>query len=379
MFWHALYLGFKKRFSSPVRGLFGLLLTSIVLKTVQSLEGASINDKVPLMLWVGGLASHFGMETQPLPTYADVYLRSLPQVDVLKVFLDKVRDLDNWKLNLLPVSLNRVDVVAKSICPVSKYSWKAFLWLAVFVRRFCNNAILLLAVMHYLHLHVQLKPDEHVSEKMMLEEPFCKDYGHVIMSLLVTTDYETIWQAFQMGVTLMGGTEPSFGYLLCPWEVMPGPTGEKRLASFARGTVALATYLNTSKSLVEAFGGLHQIVSKTDGFVQYQVDRMIMEYCVSSSQSSLGFTERAFVAGPGMLKVALDMAFDEHFLEDEPARKRQKTCKGKSETRDDEIRRAITVCFFVSSLLVDEPAWHLVCRYYRLAGISIATLQKRHL
>ena len=105
MFWHALYLGFRKRFSSPVRGLFGLLLTSIVLKTVQSLEGASINDKVPLMLWVGGLASHFGMETQPLPTYADVYLRSLPQVDVLKVFLDKVRDLDNWKLNLLPVSL----------------------------------------------------------------------------------------------------------------------------------------------------------------------------------------------------------------------------------------------------------------------------------
>ena len=139
-----------------MRGLFGLLLTSIVLKTVQSLEGASINDKVPLMLWVGGLASHFGMETQPLPTYADVYLRSLPQVDVLKVFLDKVRDLDNWKLNLLPVSLNRVDVVAKSICPVSKYSWKAFLWLAVFVRRFCNNAILLLAV-SYTHLTLPTK------------------------------------------------------------------------------------------------------------------------------------------------------------------------------------------------------------------------------
>ena len=50
---------------------------------------------------------------------------------------------------------------------------------------------------------------------------------------------QTILHAFQMGVCLMGGTEPSFGYLLASWEVVPAPAKEKRLASFARGTVAL--------------------------------------------------------------------------------------------------------------------------------------------
>ena len=111
MFWHSLYVKFKKRFTSSVRGLFGLILTSFVLMTLQSFEGASINDKLPVILWADGLAAHFGMDTQPLPTYADVYLHSLPQVDELKAFLDKVRDLDNWKLILLPVALNTVDVV----------------------------------------------------------------------------------------------------------------------------------------------------------------------------------------------------------------------------------------------------------------------------
>ena len=219
------------------------------------------------------------------------------------------------------------------------------MWLAVFVRRFCNNAILLLAVVHYLHLHSQLQPGQCVTESMMLAEPFCGDYSHVFMSLLVAVDYETILQAFQMGVCLMGGTEPSFGYLLAPWEVVPGPTKEKRLASFARGTVALTAYLHQSKSLVEAYCGLHQVVTKSDGFVQYQVDLMLTEYSYWSGKSYLGLTERAFVAGPGMLKAALDMAFDEHFLEDGPERKKPKTCKSKSETTDDEIRRSITVCW----------------------------------
>ena len=42
MFWHGLYVKLKKRFSCSVRGLFGLLLVTIVLKTVQSCEGAGV-------------------------------------------------------------------------------------------------------------------------------------------------------------------------------------------------------------------------------------------------------------------------------------------------------------------------------------------------
>ena len=66
------------------------------------------------------------MDAQSLPTYADVYFHSLPEVDELKMFRDKVLDLDSWKLNLLPVSLNSVDVVVKFIFPLSKCSWKAY-------------------------------------------------------------------------------------------------------------------------------------------------------------------------------------------------------------------------------------------------------------
>ena len=74
----------------------------------------------------------------------------------------------------------------------------------MFVRRFCNHAILLLAVVHFLHLRSAAQP---VSEEMMLATSFCGDYGNVFTSLLANTDYETMLEAFQMGVSLLGGTE----------------------------------------------------------------------------------------------------------------------------------------------------------------------------
>ena len=88
-----------------------------------------------------------------------------------------------------------------------------------------------------------------------------------------------------------------------------------RFASFSRGTVALTEYVRKSKSLLEAHCGLHAVVTKTDGFIQYQIDLMLAHYCIHAKQPCAGLVERAFVAGPGMLKVALDVAFSEHFLD----------------------------------------------------------------
>ena len=47
-------------------------------------------------------------------------------------------------------------------------------------------------------------------------------------------------------------------------------------------------------------------------------------------------------------------------------------------TTDDETRRAITVCYFFASLLVDEPVWHLICSHYGLKGVSMAKFEKLH-
>ena len=101
----------------------------------------------------------------------------------------------------------------------------------------------------FLHLRSAAQP---LSEEMMLATSFCGDYGNVFTSLLANTDYETMLEAFQMGVSLL------VGYLLALWDVVRGPKGEKRLASFARGAVALTQYVQKSKSLVEAFCSLHQ-------------------------------------------------------------------------------------------------------------------------
>jgi hypothetical protein len=41
---------------------------------------------------------------------------------------------------------------------------------------------------------------------------------------------------------------------------------------------------------------------------------------------------------------------------------------------DDELRRSIAVCFFIGSLPVDQPVWHLVCTHYGLQRMSIGKL-----
>ena len=79
---------------------------------------------------------------------------------------------------------------------------------------------------------------------MMLQSDLCSDYTDVISSLVSNTDYQTMLDAFAMGVRLLGGKEPGFGYLLPPWCVEKGPHKEKKLQSFARGSVRLSAFLS---------------------------------------------------------------------------------------------------------------------------------------
>ena len=96
--------------------------------------------------------SYFSMSPDASPTYAEVYTQSLPVSDKVRRFCSLIGSLDQLKFNLIPYWFNRVDVALEFILPRRHRHWKCYLWLVVFTRRFCNNASLLLAVVHYLHL-----------------------------------------------------------------------------------------------------------------------------------------------------------------------------------------------------------------------------------
>ena len=151
MFWHGLYEVFCAKFPSADRGLFSLLMTCMVLKTVQSVEAASVNDVIPPCLWEK-IFSHFAMCPHVGHTYAELYMKCLPISQNLRRFRGIIGCLDHYKFNLIPYCFNRVDVAMEIILPRRYRHWKCYLWLVVFARRFCNNAALLLAVVHYLHL-----------------------------------------------------------------------------------------------------------------------------------------------------------------------------------------------------------------------------------
>ena len=79
-----------------------------------------------------------------------------------------------------------------------------------------------------------------------------------------------------------GSTEPLFGYRLPPYG-LPSIAKQPRLVGFARGARNLAPALQPGakahvKTLTKFHSVLHQPTTKSDGFVQYQVNMGLGNY-----------------------------------------------------------------------------------------------------
>ena len=154
------FQGFYNRFSKIYTNTCSTVCVTIVavflVKTMQSLESARIGDTLPAELW-GKLAEHFALPADVLPTYSDLLRACISANAEIYPLLDA---LDTYKFNLLPMCLNRADIVLRSAMQLHRTGWRIWAFWICFVRRFANNAMFLVGILHFYFLIGELKSQQ---------------------------------------------------------------------------------------------------------------------------------------------------------------------------------------------------------------------------
>ena len=404
-FLQGLYSRFAKVYSNTCSNLCVTIVALFIVKIIQSLEGARSGDTLPAGLW-GKLAKHFNLPADALPTYSGLLHTCIPASAEIYPLLDS---LDTHKFNLLPMCLNGTDIVLRSALHLNRAGWRIWAFWISFVRRFANNAMFLIGILHFYYLVGGLKiKAEDVTLETMLSFELLDNYTAQIKFIFFNYDAEVMHTAMRLACLCSNsGKEPPFGYLLPPY-TLPKISGERRFIGYARGAGKLIDALQPGtagnkpriKSLTEFHSQMHQFITKTEGFILYQIDIGISDYSRQSNEKYVAISEREPIAGPGMVGMCLKLV-EIHGIDDshlcgvrdlgekstedtETGYKRQSdsdaqqlgTATKKAKTvitkaTDDQLRQAISLCMTLSVFLVDHELWRIICHHYGLSHLCV--------
>ena len=140
--------------------------------------------------------------------------------------------------------LNSTDIVMRSALQLNRTSWRIWAFWIACVRRFANNAMFLIGILHFYYLigECNYKAAD-VTMDTMLSHDLLYDYTIEINFIFANYDADVMYTAMRFSCECFNsGIELLFGYLLPPFTI-PKINGEKRFIGFARGVKHLTAAL----------------------------------------------------------------------------------------------------------------------------------------
>ena len=392
-FWESQYVQFVRAFPSAVRALFNLIMAIFPLKVIMSMEGSRLDARPPAQLW-SKMRKHYRIaDVRAVPTFRQV-LESELTSSALKYLGDfGLSALEDMKFNMVPTRLNATDVVIDTAFDWRTVSWRAHLWILLISRRFLNEGAFLLAFLQYINLNGKQRFSASKSLDYFIGLPLKSNYTELAVKLFQRKRNEKELSQKQIHEALLYckrlfGREPVTGYRIVPWHMdHQFEADAPRLTTWAAGIAAVTEYVRAAPSIQQAVLQLNQVVSHGDAFVLYQCDLGISAMLRRMNQGVIGIPPNSAVAGPGMVPLTLQLAFNtlEASLqcdESEVAVSRDdsdseaysgvrgtKKRKSMFVCRHTHLRQSVGICHMLCHMLV-STVMKDICQYYNCPSLS---------